>query len=62
MTKISKVNLAEAFADFRDTWKPRVGGDINDFRIKLAKFEGEFHWHYRDDEDELFLWLQASSA
>lgn len=55
MARIEKVNLADAFAGFHDTWKPRVGGDINDFQIKLAKLEGEFHWHHHDDEDELFL-------
>ncbi|HMN81535.1 MAG TPA: cupin domain-containing protein [Burkholderiaceae bacterium] len=53
--KLSKVNLAEAFRTFDDYWSPRIGGDINDFQIKLAKFKGEFNWHHHDHEDELFL-------
>jgi mannose-6-phosphate isomerase-like protein (cupin superfamily) len=50
-----KVVLADAFSKFTETWSPRVGGEINDFQIKLAKLEGEFHWHHHENEDELFL-------
>jgi mannose-6-phosphate isomerase-like protein (cupin superfamily) len=50
-----KVNLAEAFASFSDTWSPRVAADIDDFQVKLVKVQGEFVWHHHDDADELFL-------
>ncbi len=53
--KLSKVNLTQAFGAFDEYWSPRVGGDINDFQIKLAKFKGEFNWHHHEFEDELFL-------
>ena len=52
---LTKVNLAEAFAGFTDTWSPKVAGDINDAQVKLVKLEGEFTWHHHEDEDELFL-------
>lgn len=52
---LTKVNLSEAFSAFTETWSPRVGGDINDFQIKLVKLEGEFNWHFHEHEDELFL-------
>ena len=52
---LKKVVLANAFSAFAETWSPRVGGDINDFQIKLVKFEGAFHWHHHESEDELFL-------
>lgn len=55
MADLKKVNLVEAFASFTDAWSPRVGGDINDFQIKLVKLEGAFHWHHHEQEDELFL-------
>jgi mannose-6-phosphate isomerase-like protein (cupin superfamily) len=55
MPALKKINLSEAFSTFDETWSPRVGGEINDFQIKLAKFEGEFHWHHHETEDELFL-------
>lgn len=52
---IRKVNLAEAFATFDETWSPRVAGDVNETQIKLAKLEGSFEWHHHETEDELFL-------
>ncbi|KDA93711.1 cupin domain-containing protein [Pantoea agglomerans] len=55
MPEIKKVNLKNCFGKFTETWSPRIGGDINDFQIKLAKFEGEFHWNHHENEDELFL-------
>lgn len=50
-----KQNLAAAFDEFSETRSPRVAGQINDMQIKLAKFEGEFGWRFRDKEDELFF-------
>ncbi|WP_447761669.1 cupin domain-containing protein [Sphingopyxis panaciterrae] len=52
---VDKVNLAAAFATFDDYWNPRVAGDINNFQVKLVKFDGKFDWHHHDSEDELFL-------
>ncbi len=51
----SKVNLAEAFGRFSDAWSPKVAGSVNGMDIRLAKFRGEFVWHYHEHEDELFL-------
>ncbi|MGF1512036.1 MAG: cupin domain-containing protein [Myxococcota bacterium] len=55
MSKLEKVNLDDAFASFSETWRPRIGGEINDFQIKLVKLEGSFEWHHHEGEDELFL-------
>jgi mannose-6-phosphate isomerase-like protein (cupin superfamily) len=52
---IDKVNLADAFTRFNDSWNPRVAGDINDFQVKLVKLDGAFDWHRHEVEDELFL-------
>jgi hypothetical protein len=60
MPTLKKVSLSEAFVSFKETWIPRVGGDINEFRIKLAKFEGAFHWHHQQLEDELFLVINGT--
>jgi len=48
-------NLQQVFAGFSETWSPRIAGQVNDMHIKLAKFEGEFTWHYHRHEDELFF-------
>ena len=36
MPTLKKANLVEAFASFDETRSLRVGGDINEFQIKLA--------------------------
>ena len=50
-----KKNLAMAFGSFSDTWSPKIAGQINGMHIKLAKFAGEFVWHFHKEEDELFF-------
>ena len=52
---IEKVRLAEKFAQFSDTWSPKIVGEVNDAHIKLVKLKGEFVWHHHEQEDELFL-------
>src|SRR2546421_13116657 len=52
---IEKVRLAEKFAQFSDTWSPKIVGEVNDAHVKLVKLKGEFVWHNHEQEDELFL-------
>lgn len=52
---MDKVNLQQKLASFADHWSPKVVGELNGQQVKLAKFQGPFHWHHHDDEDELFL-------
>lgn len=52
---IDKVNLADAFAQVSEAWRPLIAGDINDFQVKVVKLRGAFHWHKHAVEDELFL-------
>ncbi len=49
------INVARAFERITTHWDPHVGGDINDFQLRLVKLQGEFHWHHHDVEDELFF-------
>lgn len=48
-------NLTKSFGKFKETWSPRIAGQVNDMHIKLVKLEGEFVWHHHDVEDELFF-------
>jgi mannose-6-phosphate isomerase-like protein (cupin superfamily) len=57
---LTKVNLTAAFAGITQYWSPRIGGDINDSQIKLAKLAGSFHWHHHEYEDELFLVIKGT--
>jgi mannose-6-phosphate isomerase-like protein (cupin superfamily) len=49
------VNLAEKLGRFDEQWSPKIVGELNGQYVKLAKLEGEFHWHAHANEDELFL-------
>ncbi len=55
-----KVNLAEKFASFEDTYSPKIAGELNGQYVKLVKFLGPFTWHRHDNEDELF-WVTKGS-
>ncbi len=57
---MEKVNLMEKFAEIRETWSPKIVGELNGQHVKLAKLEGEFIWHHHAAEDELFLVLQGN--
>ena len=57
---MEKVNLMEKFAAIRETWSPKIVGELNGQHVKLAKLEGEFIWHHHAAEDELFLVLQGN--
>jgi len=56
---MSKVNLAEKFAQISDHWQPRLAGRVNDTDIRLVKIKGDFDWHSHTDEDEMFVVLKG---
>lgn len=57
---IEKVSLTEKFAQFDETWQPKIVAELNDFHVKLVKLDGEFVWHHHDVEDELFFVIDGS--
>jgi len=57
---IDKVNLAEKFAGFDETYVPKVVAALNDQLVKVVKFQGEYVWHHHDNEDELFWVVKGS--
>ena len=38
---IDKVNLAEKFAQFSDTYNPKIVGAVNDSLVKVVKLKGD---------------------
>lgn len=54
------IDLQEKFAQFSDTWSPKVIARLNDYEIKLARLDGEFVWHSHADTDELFLVISGN--
>lgn len=55
----AKINLSDKFALFTEHWAPRLAAHYNGNEVRLAKVEGEFHWHKHDDTDELFLVMEG---
>jgi quercetin dioxygenase-like cupin family protein len=52
---IEKVNVEEKFGRFREQWKPKIIGELNDSYVKAVRVKGEFVWHDHPAEDELFF-------
>ena len=60
MSAPEKVRLADKFALFSEHWAPRLAARYNGNEVRLAKVEGEFHWHSHPDTDELFLVIDGA--
>ena len=54
-----KVNLAEKLAAFDDRFSPKTVAYMNDYKVQLAKVEGEFVWHTHPETDDFFLVLDG---
>ena len=52
---MEKINISEKFTLFEEHWSPKIVGRVNNFYVKLVKFQGEFIWHKHELEDEMFL-------
>ena len=57
---LDKVNLAQKYSLFSDHYSPKIVGELNDFYVKLVKFQGPFVWHHHEAEDELFLVVKGT--
>ena len=53
----SAINFEEKFAKFSDHWSPRIIAQMNDYHLKLVRFQGDFVWHSHADTDETFIVL-----
>lgn len=60
MTKIEKVTIANKLSLFNEHWQPKIVGELNDYHIKIVKFQGDFVWYKHDDTDEMFLVIDGS--
>ena len=56
------INLEQKFSKFFDYWSPKVIAELNDYQIKLVKFQGNFVWHSHPDTDEVFLVFKGAMA
>ena len=49
------INIAEKFSKFSEHWSPKIIAQMNNYNLKLLKFQGEFVWHDHKDTDEVFI-------
>ena len=52
---MSKVNIAEKFANITEYYKPRIAAELNGQQVKFVKLNSEFVFHHHEHEDEMFL-------
>jgi len=60
MDAMEKINLAEKLKQVSEYWSPKIVGEVNDFHVKIVKFQGEFLWHHHENEDEMFLVVKGT--
>jgi hypothetical protein len=54
-----KVNLAEKLALFDESFRPKIIGTMNDYKLQVVKVRGEFVWHSHEETDDFFLVLNG---
>ena len=59
MGGMNPIDLNEVLASFEAAWSPRIVTRVNDYDIRLARFDGEHVWHVHTDTDEFFLVLDG---
>lgn len=55
MNNLTKFNLNEISEKITKPWSPENIETVNDYVVRMARFDGRYHWHKHDKEDEIFL-------
>lgn len=53
------INVEDTFGRFDDQWLPSVIAEMNDYRFKVVKPEGDFVGHDHQDTDETFIVIEG---
>jgi mannose-6-phosphate isomerase-like protein (cupin superfamily) len=51
---IPTINLEDKVKEIDKPWSPIDVARVNDQVVRMALFDGEYHWHKHRNEDELF--------
>ncbi|NOT02016.1 MAG: cupin domain-containing protein [Phycisphaerales bacterium] len=54
-----RIDIPALVAECRSPWFNQTLCRVNDSVVRLGIFEGEFHWHKHDRDDEFFLVLSG---
>ena len=55
----TKINFNQKLTLFEEQWSPKVIAEMNDYKFKLVRLQGEFVWHQHEDTDETFIVLEG---
>lgn len=56
---LQHVDVGRIGAECKEKWWNRSLLKVNDCVARIGVFEGEFHWHKHDKEDEIFFTLEG---
>jgi mannose-6-phosphate isomerase-like protein (cupin superfamily) len=51
----AKINLAERAAELDRPFAPKIVAYLNDYKVQVARVQGEFVWHSHPETDDFFL-------
>lgn len=57
---VAGISLEERARVIEKPWSPLEIARVNDQVVRLAKTQGEYHWHKHTNEDEMFYVLKGS--
>jgi mannose-6-phosphate isomerase-like protein (cupin superfamily) len=57
---IATMDLEEVIETIYRPWSPVDVARVNDQVVRMALFQGEYHWHRHTNEDELFYVYMGS--
>ena len=55
MDLVSVIDLEKVVVGFESAWSPVNVAHVNDQVVRAALFDGKYHWHKHEEEDELFM-------
>ena len=53
------ISLVQKFGLLHEQWQPKVIAEMNDYRFKVVKLQGDFIWHHHKDTDETFIVIEG---
>jgi mannose-6-phosphate isomerase-like protein (cupin superfamily) len=57
--QLNMFDIDSIVSSTKEKWTNCTLTEVNDCLVRLGIFEGEFHWHHHEREDELFLVLSG---
>ena len=57
--KIKKFKFDNLEKQLKTAWVPKTITKLDNYKLKIAKFKGGYHWHKHKNWDELFIVLKG---